>query len=107
METIFNFKRIDRKLVTAIKVISTVLITCAITWELYNIYATLTDIEIPGSLNPVFWVERFALIAHFIEGMIAAFYAPSKGKIPLQSGIYTFFVGTVGLFELFDKQETP
>lgn len=98
-------KRIDSKFITAIKVISTVLISCAIGWELYNIYATLTDQAIPNSLNPVFWVERFALIAHFIEGVIAAFYAPSKGKIPVSYCIYTFFVGTVGLFELFEEKE--
>ncbi|MGB7442995.1 MAG: hypothetical protein WA919_18170 [Coleofasciculaceae cyanobacterium] len=99
-------KRIDKKFVTAIKVISTVLISCAIGWELYNIYATLTDQAIPNSLNPVFWVERFALIAHLIEAIIATFYAPSKGKTLVQYGIYTFFVGTVGLFELFEERES-
>lgn len=42
---------------------------------------------------------------HFIEGIIAAYKAPLKNKIPINYGIYTFFVGTVGLLELFDKQD--
>ncbi|WP_017747601.1 hypothetical protein [Scytonema hofmannii] len=51
-------------------------------------------------LSTVFLVERFAVTIHFIEGIIAAFYAPSRKKVPIQYGTYTFFVGTVGLLEL-------
>jgi hypothetical protein len=43
-----------------------------------------------------------ALSAHFLESIIAAYYAPSKDKIAFQYAVYTFFVGTVGLIELFD-----
>jgi hypothetical protein len=84
-----------------IKVISTILITSAIVWELGNIYASYIHLKIPISFTPIFWVGRFALTAHFIEGIIAAFYAPTKSKTPIQYGIYTFFVGTIGLLELF------
>ncbi|WP_407891284.1 hypothetical protein [Scytonema sp. NUACC26] len=56
-------------------------------------------------LNPVFWIERFAVTIHFVEGVIAAFYAPSRKKLPIQYGTYTFFVGTVGLLELFAKED--
>ncbi|MBW4488567.1 MAG: hypothetical protein KME12_12330 [Trichocoleus desertorum ATA4-8-CV12] len=86
-----------------IKVISTVLITGAIALEFWNLYASLTHLSIPSSLTPVFWVERFAVTAHLIEGAIAAVLAPSRNKLPLQYGTYTFFVGTVGLLELFAK----
>lgn len=87
-----------------IKVISTILITSAIAWELGNIYANFTNQKIPSSLNPIFWVGRFALTAHLIEGIIAAFYAPTKNKTPITYGIYTFFIGTIGLLELFVEQ---
>lgn len=83
-----------------IKVISTILITSAIAWELGNIYASFINLKIPSSFAPIFWVGRFALTAHFIEGIIAAFYAPAKDKHPFSYGIYTFFVGTIGLLEL-------
>lgn len=59
---------------------------------------------LPIFMSPIVLTERFAVIIHFFEGVIAAIYAPSKNKPPLQYGVYTFFVGTVGLIELF-KQE--
>ncbi|BAT52342.1 unknown protein [Nostoc sp. NIES-3756] len=95
---------IKQTLVSVIKVISTVLISTAIALELWNIYAVSNNIDIPSILIPVFWVERFAVTCHFLEGVIAAFYAPAKKKMPIQYGIYTFFVGTVGLWELFKEK---
>jgi hypothetical protein len=91
------------KLYSFIKVISVILITSAIGLELWNIYSLITSSTIPSILHPVFWLERFALGSHLIEGLIAASFAPSRKKMPLQYGTYTFFVGTVGLLELFDK----
>jgi hypothetical protein len=86
-----------------IKIISIVLITSAIGLELWNVSAIVNNIKLPSSLNPIFWIERFAITIHFIEGVIAAAYAPSKNKMPIKYGAYTFFVGTVGLLELFEK----
>ena len=77
--------------------------TGAIGLELWNIYAIYNHIDIPNILQPVFWIERIAVISHLIEGIIAAYFAPSRNKIPVRYGIYTFFVGTVGLLELFDR----
>jgi hypothetical protein len=99
-----NLKPKNQYLSNLIKVISTVLITSAIGWELGNIYALLHNLKLPSSLNPIFLIERFALTTHFIEAAIAAFYAPAKNKLPIKYGIYTFFVGTVGLLELFDEE---
>lgn len=79
------------------------MIVSAIIWELGNIYATVNHEKIPSKLNFIFWIERFALIAHLFEAIIAAFLAPAKEKYPIQYGIYTFFVGTVGLWELFNE----
>ncbi len=91
------------KFYTLIKVISLVFITSAIGLELWNTYAWLTHSKVPSSLNPIFWIERFAITSHLIEGVIAASYAPSRNERPVKYGTYTFFVGTVGLLELFDK----
>ncbi len=100
-----NFKNIKQKVSPIIKIISTVLIASAIGLELWNIYAVTNNIQIPSSLNPIFWIERFAVSCHLVEAVIAAFYAPSKNKMPIQYATYTFFVGTVGLLELFDKED--
>jgi hypothetical protein len=100
-----NFKTVKNKLFNLIKVISIVLIVSAMGLELWNLYARLTNNRLPNMLAPIFWVERFAVAIHFLEGVIAAFYAPSKKKMPIQYGTYTFFVGTVGLVELFAKED--
>ncbi|BDI18700.1 hypothetical protein ANSO36C_45020 [Nostoc cf. commune SO-36] len=100
-----DFKFIKKKIYTIVKIISTVLITSAIGLESWNIYALITDTNVPSSLNPIFWIERFAMTSHFIEGIIAAFYAPSRKKMPIKYATYTFFVGTIGLLELFDQED--
>ncbi len=103
--TSMDLKFIKKKIYTFVKIISTVLITSAIGLELWNIYAVITNINVPSSLNPIFWIERFAIMSHFIESIIAAFYAPSRQKMPIKYATYTFFVGTIGLLELFDRQD--
>lgn len=95
----------NNKIFTFVKVLSTVLITSAIGLELWNLYAVLTNTKVPSSLNPIFLIERFAIAIHFIEAVVAAFYASSRKKMPLQYGTYTFFVGTIGLLELFQKED--
>ncbi len=97
-----NLNYIKKKLFPPVKMLSTFLITGALGLELWNIYAAINEILVPRSLQPIFWLERFAVITHLIEGVIASFYAHSKKKIPIKYGVYTFFVGTIGLLELFD-----
>jgi uncharacterized protein with PQ loop repeat len=92
-----------RKIYTLIKIISVILITSAIGLELWNAYALLTNTNIPSIIQPFFWIERFAIAIHLIEGVIAAYKAPSRNEMPIKYGTYTFFVGTVGLLELFEK----
>ncbi|MDJ0702693.1 MAG: hypothetical protein QNJ46_05380 [Leptolyngbyaceae cyanobacterium MO_188.B28] len=94
----------QKKVFALIKVLSIVLISGAIGLEGWNIYARLHHGALPSRLNFAFWFGSFALSIHAIEGIIAAAYAPSRQKPPLQYGIYTLFVGTVGLFELFDSE---
>lgn len=101
-----NSKDIKPKITELIKIVSIVLITGAIGLEAWHIYAVLNNLAVPSSLRPVFGIERFALVAHAIEGITAAIYAPAKGRMPIQYGVYTFFVGTIGLVELFDKKDS-
>ncbi len=93
------------KLFNSIKWISTILISGAIGLEIWNLYVEFAGSKISNLLNPVFWLGRIAISIHFIEGLLASIYAPSKQKQPIQYGIYTFFVGTVGLAELFNLGE--
>jgi hypothetical protein len=93
-----------RRFFAFVKVVSVILITSAIGLELWNTYALLTNAQIPSSLNPIIWLERLAITIHFVEGVIAAYKAPSRKKMPIQYGAYTFFVGTVGLLELFETE---
>ncbi|MFM7407867.1 MAG: hypothetical protein ACKO3K_14735 [Cuspidothrix sp.] len=93
---------IKTKLFPIVKIISIPLITSGIGLELWNIQTVLTNSQLPTFLNPALIIAHLALSAHFLESIIAAYYAPSKNKISFQYAIYTFFVGTVGLIELFD-----
>ncbi|MGJ5672398.1 MAG: hypothetical protein ACR9NN_02035 [Nostochopsis sp.] len=100
-----NLKLKNQYLSNLIKVVSIILMTSAIALELGNIYALLHNFHLPSSLSPIFWMGRFAITAHLIEAAIAVFFASANNKIPIRYGIYTFFVGTVALLELFDKED--
>ena len=89
-----------QKLFSLIKIASTVLITAALGLEIWQIYLLLTDASLPNTLYPVLWLGSIALIAHAIEGLIAAVKANACHKDFITYGIYTFFVGFVGLLEL-------
>lgn len=103
-----NFKDIKsskQKLFTIIKFISIPLITAGIGLEIWNIETITTSHQLPTVLNPVLILAHIALAAHFIEGIIAAFYAPAKNHNPIKYAVYTFFVGTVGLLELWENRD--
>lgn len=95
-----------KKLISLIKVISPVLMVAAIGLELGNLEARLTNNQFPSSLIPVLWLGHLAITIHLIEAVVAAIYAPAKKHKPIQYGVYTFFVGTVALWELFDSDTT-
>ncbi|MGA9381647.1 MAG: hypothetical protein WBV73_23035 [Phormidium sp.] len=96
----------QKKLVSLLKVISPVVMVSAIALELWHLEARLTTSQFPSSLMPVLWFGHFAITVHLIEAVVAALNAPSKQHEPIQYGIYTFFVGTVGLWELFESDTT-
>ena len=93
---------ISDRLLNPVKVFSSVLVAGALGLELWNILAG-------GSLfsdwKLVFYLGRLVLVSHGLEAVIAVVYAGSKGQSPVVTGIYTFFVGTVGLMELFQPGE--
>ncbi|MEY2984873.1 MAG: hypothetical protein RLZZ568_1490 [Cyanobacteriota bacterium] len=91
-----------------VKVSACVVVSGALGLELWNI---LTQGDRYSEWSMVFALARFVLISHGIEAIIAGFFAPAKGKSPLNYGVYTFFVGTISLIELFQQsprnRETP
>ncbi|MGK7940610.1 MAG: hypothetical protein AB4062_10775 [Crocosphaera sp.] len=88
-----------------IKVLSTILISSAILWELGNIYARVNGWDFNHQLNWIFLLDRLALISHGVEAIIAAYYAKLQNQNPYYYSIYTFFVGTLGLLELKREQQ--
>jgi hypothetical protein len=84
-----------------IKRIAILVSTGAIGLELWHLDAFVLHKQIPEFLAPIFWVGRLVLVAHLLEAVIAAVYAPRQQKAPLTYAVYTFFVGTIGLVELF------
>lgn len=94
-----------KKLVSLIKVVSPVFMVGAIGLELWNLETKLTTSQFPSSLMPILWLGHIAIVSHLIEAVIAAIYAPAKKHQPIQYGTYTFFVGTVGLLELFESDQ--
>lgn len=96
---------IKQKLSRIIKVISIALISSAISLEIWNIQTLTTNSQLPNNLHPILIIAHIALSAHFVEAIIAAYYAPSKNQQPVKYGAYTFFVGTVGLLELWENHD--
>lgn len=93
--------RLARNVNSPLKVVSTFLIASALGLELWNLGAKVIYSSPLQGLEIFFFVERLALLIHGIEAAIAASYASSRQQSPLRYGLYTFFVGTVGLMELF------
>ncbi len=88
-------------LLLIIKGISILLISGVLGLELWNLRAAIAQIPIFVLPDLVVWGGRFALVAHGIEGVVAAIYASRQQKAPMPYALYTFFVGTIGLVELF------
>ena len=89
---------------TSIKVISTFAISGALGLEIWNLYLHMEHKSLPSNLHALLWLASVALIAHAVEGVIAGSKASSYAVNPFTYGVYTFFVGFVGLQELQDRQ---
>jgi hypothetical protein len=86
----------------SIKIVSTLAMTSALGLSGWNLSLHLQGESLPPHLTSLFWLGSIALLAHGVEGVIAGLKARSHNKNPLLYGIYTFFVGFVGLQELAD-----
>ncbi|MTJ46802.1 hypothetical protein [Dolichospermum sp. UHCC 0259] len=100
-----NLKDIKEKLFPIFKIISIALITSAIGLELWNIQTSITNSQLPSILTPPLIIAHIALSAHFLEALIAAYYAPERNQISIKYAAYTFFVGIFGLLELFNNDQ--
>ena len=85
-----NLKDIRQKLFPIIKIISTALISSAIGLELWNVQTSITNNQLPSILTPVLIIAHIALSAHFIEAIIAAYYAPLQSDINQICNLYIF-----------------
>lgn len=83
-----------------LKLASIAFISGALGLELGNFWANAAFGAPIIDKAPLTYIGRSALIIHGIEGAIAAVIASSKQRPPLSYGIYTFFVGAMGLAEL-------
>ena len=92
----------NQTLARSIEVISSLAISGALGLEGWNLYLHLQDKSLPPSLTAVSWLASVALITHIVQGAIAASKARSCNLDPLFYGVYTFFVGYVGLQKLKD-----
>lgn len=79
---------------------SIILVSSAITAELYSMYVLINNYELPHYLKLLFWIGRFALIIHLIESLIMVYYMQLRNENYIRYGIYAFLVGTVSLLEL-------
>ena len=101
-----SFKTIAANYLFPIKVASIFLIAGAIGLEAWTLFAKFSGNPISVRLMPAIWFGGIALSIHAIEGLFAAAFARSQNKQPLRYGFYTFWVGTVGLLELFAQNAT-
>ena len=103
-----------RPLIYPIKIAATLLIASALGLEATRCYLATVNYDLMANLPWLFYLERLVLMIHFIEaiiaGMIARIYVKKTSttlqKSALYQGIYTFFVGTVGLMELWQQLVT-
>ena len=97
-------KLINQGILLPIKVLSTSIIIGAIALEIWNIYTNYAHVEIPNKIGSFFWFERLVVTAHLMEALVAAYFASKKDRSSVKYATYTFFVGTVGLLELFSSE---
>lgn len=98
-----NFAAIQRAIAPPIKILSVVLMASFIGLELYHMGAIATQHILISRLKLPLMLGHIVIASHAIEGAIAALYASSRGQSPWRCGVYTFWVGTIGLVELFTR----
>ena len=91
-------------IIKSVKFIAPILMLGAIALDAKFTYLFLHNQEIPKLLIALFIIATLAILTHVIEAVIAGFLARDKEKNPLLYGIYTFFIGTIALYELLESE---
>ena len=91
-------------IIKSVKFIAPIVMLGAIALDGNFISLYLNDQEIPKFLIALVIISNLIIVSHGIEGVIAGFLAKDKAKNPLLYGIYTFFVGTIALYELLESE---
>ncbi|MDJ1168432.1 hypothetical protein PMG71_03215 [Roseofilum sp. BLCC_M154] len=97
---------LPERAIGGIKTVSTLLMSGAIALESYNLIDPFISPSLPIGVTGLIILERIAVSIHLLEAIAAAYLAPSRQQHPLKTCIYTFFVGTVGLWELLATPRT-
>ncbi len=93
-------KEMNYSLSSIIKILSCAFIAIALGLTVGQIYSTIADRPLPHILEILFWIGSFVLFSHLIEGIVAFTIAYRRGENPIRAGIYTFWTGAVGLWEI-------
>lgn len=91
-------------IIKIIKLLSPILMLGFLVLDSDFIYLYFNHREIPSLVKILTIMGTLILIIHLMEAIIAGFLAKDKEENPLNYGIYTFFIGTIGLFELLEKE---
>ena len=95
--------KMPKPILTAIKLLSTVLISAALGLEIWRL---TTQTTLTGNLAIISIIGRVAIAGHLLEGVIIGIKAKSQGRSAITSGIYAFFVGFPSIIETFNFSET-
>lgn len=90
-------------LIGAIKITSTVVITGALGLESWNLYGGFPQGQTSAFWQVLLMLVHLGLLVHLIEGIVAVYLSPRHQA--LQSGVYTFFTGTLSLWEIYQRRE--
>lgn len=92
-----------------IKMTSTVLMCSLVVLEISRLSGMNQGYDLMAYVPWLFYLGRFALVIHLCEAIVVGIYIMVKQdevrRSPWKQGIYTFFVGTIALLELWQKPQ--
>ena len=99
-----QLKSVNPVWVKLIKIVSPLVMMVALLIDGAIAYHWQHGLLIPKSYQALGAIGSVAVLAHTIEGIIAATLAHKKGLNPFRYGVYTFLVGTVAFLDLMDSE---
>ena len=98
-------------LVKLVKYISPVVMLAAVFFDANFMYLSSNEITMPKYFTGLFILGTLLIVVHTIEGVFAGILVKKQqaqtktDKNPVLYGIYTFLIGTVGIYELYETEE--